>query len=106
MFFGVQVWWSCGCKGAQASRCVTEVEKWSGKGGNLGQAGWGLSEEAEKAWTDLQQQRGSARQDHTVQGLNQGFGLGGERVRVCVGGGEEEEGESRGPSFEERLSAR
>lgn len=59
------------------------------KGGNLGQAGWGLSEEAEKARTDLQQQRGSARQDYTVQGLNQGFGLGGERVRVCVGGGEE-----------------
>lgn len=59
------------------------------KGGNLVQAGWGLSEEAEKARTDLQQQRGSARQDHTVQGLNQGFGLGGERVRVCVGGGEE-----------------
>lgn len=75
------------------------------KGGNLGQAGWGLNEEAEKTRTAV---RLSPARPYSA-GAESGLWFRG-REGACMcgrwGGEEEEEGESRGPSFEERLSAR
>lgn len=76
------------------------------KGGNLGQAGWGLNEEAEKTRTAV---RLSPARPYSAGAESELWFRGREGACMCGRWGgeeEEEEGESRGPSFEERLSAR